>query len=153
MSYDVVTGSFEELEYTVRTYSYLIIMRALVATLYEDGTPVPIHRAVTKQPSHYGELVLHEQHDRAFRRSVRTARLVMPSTGDNVLPPLRDAVVIWIGDKAMTITGFSQDDSTRRCTGQTWYVETIPAPSGEGQVGHDGDAFRDRVNGDRGPQP
>lgn len=95
-------------------------------------------------------LTLTEEHDRELRRSVRSARLrdvvlgvdVLPPlrdavviwigdgrmtlTGvetDTLLPPLRDAVVIWIGDGRMTIAGFEADQLTRRCVAQSWHIE------------------------------
>jgi hypothetical protein len=103
-------------------------MQVKVAQLYEDGgRPLPRHRAVTRQPSHEGLLSLTEEHDRELRRSVRSAHLRDVSRGVDVLPPLRDAVVIWIGAGRMTITGFESDDVTRRSVAQSWYVEEIPA--------------------------
>lgn len=99
-------------------------MRVKVAQLYEDGgRPLPRHRAVTRQPDHEGVLTLTEEHDRELRRSVRSAHLRDTSAGVDVIPPLRDAVVIWIGDGRMTITGFESDELTRRSVAQSWYIE------------------------------
>lgn len=47
------------------------------------------------------------------------------AVGDDVLPRLRDAVVRWIGDGCMTISGFEFDDTTRKCTVQSWYVQVV----------------------------
>lgn len=87
---------------------------------------MPRHRAVTAQPEHLGKLTLTEGHDRELRRSVRTAHLRSAESGQDVLPALRDAVVLWIGENHMTITGFEQDELTRRVVGQSWYVEHVP---------------------------
>lgn len=101
-------------------------MLVRVAQLYEDGgRQLPRHRAVTCQPSHQGMLTLTEQHDRELRRSVRSARLCAESDGADVLPLLRDAVVIWIGDGRMTLTGVETDGLTRRSVAQSWYVEIL----------------------------
>lgn len=54
---------------------------------------------------------------------MRSARLRDAALGVDVLPPLRDAVVIWIGDGRMTIAGFESDQLTRRCVAQSWYIE------------------------------
>lgn len=98
-----------------------------VARLFEaDGVPMPRHRAVTAQPEHLGKLTLSEGHDRELRRSVRTAYLRSAESGQDVLPALRDAVVLWIGENNMTITGFEQDELTRRVVGQSWYVQHVP---------------------------
>lgn len=102
-------------------------MLARVARLFEsDGVPLPRHRAVTARPEHVGMLSLSEGHDREFRRTVRSAYLRCQDTGDDILPALRDAVVLWIGDRQMTITGFEQDAITRRVVGQSWYIEYGP---------------------------
>lgn len=106
-------------------------MLVRVARLFEaDGVPMPRHRAVTAQPEHLGKLSLSEGHDRELRRSVRTAYLRSVESGLDVLPALRDAVVLWIGDNHMTITGFEQDEVTRRVVGQSWYVEYVPDSTG-----------------------
>jgi len=102
-------------------------MLVRVARLFEaNGVPLPRHRAVTARPEHVGMLSLSEGHDRELRRAVRSAYLRSQETGDDVLPPLRDAVVLWIGHRQMTITGFEQDAITRRVVGQSWYVEYRP---------------------------
>lgn len=99
-------------------------MLAKVALLYEEGgRPLPRHRAVTARPAHLGKLSLSEEQDRDMRRTVRSARLCDLSTGSNVLPPLLDAVVLWISGECMTITGVEVDDLTRKRTAQSWYVE------------------------------
>lgn len=101
-------------------------MLVRVAQLYEDGgRPLPRHRAVTSQPSHQGMLTLTEEHDRELRRSVRSARLCAEHDGADVLPLLRDAVVVWIGNGRMTLTGFETDGLTRRCVAQSWYIELV----------------------------
>lgn len=45
--------------------------------------------------------------------------------GDDVLPRLRDAVVRWIGDGNMTISGFEFNEASRQCSVQSWYVQVI----------------------------
>lgn len=103
---------------------YRMLVR--IAQLYEDGgRPLPRHRAVTRQPEHEGFLTLTEEHDRDLRRSVRSARLRSPTGGPDILPPLRDAVVIWISDNRMTLTGFETDELTRRSVAQSWFVEIV----------------------------
>lgn len=98
-------------------------MKAVVSQLYEDGgRPLARHRAVTLQPSHTGNFTLSEEHDRDLRRSVRSAYLRDQATGVEVLPRLRDAVVLWVGDDAWTVTGFETDPLTRKAVAQSWYV-------------------------------
>lgn len=114
--------------YTVFLYScFENGMKAVVAKLYEDGRPLPRYRAVTQPPVHEGEFTLSEEHDRELRRSVRTAYLRQRGTGADVLPRLRDAVVLWVGDDAWTVTGFETDPLTRKAVAQSWYVIVKPS--------------------------
>lgn len=99
-------------------------MQVRVAQLYEDGgRPLPRHRAVTTQPAYSGILSLTEEHDRDLRRSVRSAHLREAGSGADVLPALRDAVVIWLAGNRMTLTGFETDALTRCSVAQSWYIE------------------------------
>jgi hypothetical protein len=101
-----------------------------VAQMFEDGgRPLPRNRAVTKEPSHVGKLSMCEQHDMEFRRSVTTAYLRTVDTGVDVLPPLRDAVVRWIGEGTMTISGFQQDQLTNKCAQQSWLTQLVAQES------------------------
>ena len=93
------------------------------------GRALARHRAVTQPPEHQGEFSLSEEHDRELRRSVRTAYLRQLGTGAEVLPRLRDAVVLWVGDNAWTITGFETDPLTRKSVCQSWYVIAKPRTS------------------------
>jgi hypothetical protein len=103
-----------------------------VAQLFESSRPMPRHRSITAQPVHIGYLSLTEHYDREFRRNVTCALLRRVSTGVDVLPRLHDAVVRWIGDNAMTISGFEIDESTRDCSLQSWYIQ-LATDSVEGQ--------------------
>lgn len=98
-----------------------------VAMLYEDGgRALPRHRAVTLQPHHQGELFLQEAYDSDLRRNVRRAHL--RAAGLDVVPPLRDAVVTWIGGNSLTVIGIEADPLTRKCVAQAWYGEFGAAP-------------------------
>jgi hypothetical protein len=110
-------------EYTVRLYSIGETMKATVARLYEDGgRPLARHLVIRLQPTHFGNFSLSEKDDRDLRRSVRSAYLRDVDTGADVLPQLRDAVVIWVGEDAWTVTGFETDPHSKRSVAQSWYV-------------------------------
>lgn len=81
---------------------------------------------MTQPPEHKGEFTLSEEHDRELHRSVRTAYLRQRDTGADVLPRLRDAVVLWVGDDAWTVSGFETDPLTRKAVAQSWYVIVKP---------------------------
>jgi len=106
-------------------------MLVVVAQMFEDGRPLPRNRAVTRVPSHAGKLSMSEQHDKEFRRSVTTAYLRAPDTGADILPPLRDAVVRWIGEGTLTISGFQQDELTNKCGQQSWLTQLVLQEKGE----------------------
>jgi hypothetical protein len=96
-----------------------------VAQLFVDGRPLPRHRSITAQPVHIGRLSLVEKYDQDFRRSIVYAVLSRSSSGEDVLPRLRDAVVRWIGDGCMTISGFEFDQTAGNCCAQSWYVQLV----------------------------
>jgi hypothetical protein len=80
---------------------------------------------VTTQPSHIGKLSLAEQYDADFRRTILFARLCDRFTGNDALPRLYDAVVRWVGDGCMTISGFERELSTQECMAQSWYIQVV----------------------------
>ncbi|MES2902379.1 MAG: hypothetical protein V4723_21810 [Pseudomonadota bacterium] len=79
------------------------------------GTPLARHLAMTLAPSHEGILSLHASHDPRLRRPVRKARILnLAGTGITLEP--YDAVVLFMGDGVMTITGMEIDAATRKAT-------------------------------------
>ena len=101
-------------------------MLVKVAQMFEDGgRPLPRNRAVTQLPVHVGKLSMCDQHDKQFRRSVCTAYLRTTESGTDVLPPLRDAVVRWLGDGTVTISGFETDALSGKCVAQSWLAQLI----------------------------
>jgi len=97
------------------------VQAVLVTQLYEDGKPVLRGRLRSSWPSYTGKLRLTEQHDPTFRRTL-TQALLHGDAADFVLPVLYDAVVRFIDDQRMTISGFETDAISRRCVAQSWYV-------------------------------
>jgi hypothetical protein len=100
-------------------------MLVRVAQLFENGKPFPRHRAVTARPDHLGNLSLAAQYDAEFRRTIVFARLCERTTGNDVLPRLHDAVVRWIGNGRMTISGFERDPVEQECMAQSWYIQIV----------------------------
>ena len=105
--------------------------------MYEDkGRQVPRHRAVTKRPELVGKLVIAEQYDKDLRRSVRSAYLRGFDGGpEDVLPRLRDAIVLWVDGGRMTITGFETDEVENRSYAQSWYLELCEAEGAPAALG------------------
>jgi hypothetical protein len=101
-------------------------MLVKVAQMFEDGgRPLARNRAVTQRPVHVGKLSMCDQHDSQFRRSVCTAYLRRTDDGKDVLPPLRDAVVRWMGDGTVTISGIETDALSGKCVAQSWLAQII----------------------------
>jgi hypothetical protein len=102
------------------------LMLVKIAQMFEDsGRPLARNRAVTQLPVYVGKLSMCDQHDRLFRRSVCTAYLRSLKDGSDVIPPLRDAVVRWIDDLTITISGLEQDSTSNKCTQQAWLAQLI----------------------------
>jgi hypothetical protein len=97
-------------------------MYVKVCQLYEEGRPLPRHRSIMLQPLNIGRLRLLEEHSREVRRAVVYALLQGP-VGEDVIPRLHDAVVRYIADGCMTITGIERDEITRSCQAQSWFVQ------------------------------
>ena len=94
--------------------------------MFEDGgRPLARNRAVTQMPVHVGKLSMCDQHDSQFRRSVCTAYLRRTDDGRDVLPPLRDAVVRWMGDGTVTISGIETDSLSGKSVAQSWLAQII----------------------------
>lgn len=101
-------------------------MLVKVAQMFEDGgRPLARNRAVTSKPVHVGRLVMCDRHDFEFRRSVCYAYLRSPQEGADVLPPLRDAVVRWIGDGTLTISGIERDELSGKYVAQSWLAQLM----------------------------
>lgn len=101
-------------------------MLVKVAQMFEDGgRPLPRNRAVTQLPVHVGKLSMCDQYDSQFRRSVCSAYLRTVDEGADVLPPLRDAVVRWLGDGTVTISGVETDALSGKCIAQSWLAQLI----------------------------
>ena len=93
-----------------------------VAQLYEGGRPLPKHRSIRMQPTMIGQLRVTEEYSREFRRNVVYA-ILYTASGADLIPRLHDAVVRYIADGCMTITGFERDELTQCCQGQSWFVQ------------------------------
>lgn len=101
-------------------------MLVKVAQMFEDGgRPLARNRAVTHMPVHVGKLSMCDQYDQQFRRSVCSAYLRRTIDGRDVLPPLRDAVVRWLGDGTVTISGIETGALSGKCFAQSWLAQLI----------------------------
>lgn len=93
-----------------------------VAQLYDGGRPLPKHRSIRMQPTLIGQLRLTEEYSREFRRNLVCA-ILHTASGADLIPRLHDAVVRYIADGCMTITGVERNELTQCCQGQSWFVQ------------------------------
>lgn len=93
-----------------------------VSLLFEDGRPLPRYRLGFPQAEYRGLFTFEEMPCSEFKRTVATARLLAPS-GDDVLPPLYDAKLLWCKDGEARVSGLEVDGITRRRTAQCWNVQ------------------------------
>lgn len=94
-----------------------------VSLLFEDGgRPLPRYRLAFPQPEFFGTFTFEEVPNSVFKRTVATARLQAPS-GDDVLPPLYEAKLLWCKAGEARVSGLEVDEVTRSRTAQCWNVQ------------------------------
>ncbi|GAB2880965.1 hypothetical protein GCM10027277_57560 [Pseudoduganella ginsengisoli] len=102
-----------------------IMERDVVVVLYEnEGAPIPRHRLAFPKPAHEGLFQIGDEIDTELKRTMPIARLrSAEGAGDDVLPPLRDAKLLWQRRGVACYTGVEMEcDLSRRRTGQSWKV-------------------------------
>lgn len=93
-----------------------------VFLLFEQGgRPLARYRLAFSQQEYIGSFSFEEVPSREFKRTVATARLQAPS-GDDVLPPLYEAKLLWCKSGEARVSGLEVDEITRRRTAQCWNV-------------------------------
>lgn len=100
-------------------------MLVSVRLLFDEGRQLPKWREGGLK-WHKGTFILDQRYDDTFKRTLTFAKLLRPSgePGESdVLPPLRDAVVVVMKDHWLRVQGFEYDDFTKKNTYQTWHVE------------------------------
>jgi hypothetical protein len=110
-------------------------MLAAVRLLFEDGgRPLALHRLSMPPHLHVGHLELRECHLEQCRRQSHRATLIAPGDGlsEHLVPPLYDAVVRYISNGELTISGMEIDDLTRKMTAQSWRVKFVQSETCEG---------------------
>ena len=93
-----------------------------VILLFKDGgRPLPRYRLGFPQSEYFGAFSFEEVPSSEFKRTVATARLLTPS-GDDVLPPLYEAKLLWCKRGEARVSGLEVDELTRKRTAQCWNV-------------------------------
>ena len=93
-----------------------------VSLLFEDGgRPLARHRLAFPQRIYKGAFSFDECPNSEFRRTVATARL-QDSNGQDIVPPLYEAKLLWCKNGEARVAGLEVDDVTRKRTAQCWNV-------------------------------
>jgi hypothetical protein len=106
-------------------------MRAVVRLLFEDGgRPLARHRLAMPPKLAIGVFRYQEHYLKQCLRTTYLATLLGPG-GENMVPPLYDAVLRYGEGVELTISGLELDDVSRKFTAMSWRLQFIPdeAPS------------------------
>ena len=98
-------------------------MRVKIRPLNEKGRPTPKSARIAME-TYEGELSLREDRSTALGRAYLLVVLTDLTEGNQtVVRSMKDAMVLWIGERAMRIRGFEEIGGAQY--GQTWEVEVI----------------------------
>lgn len=101
-------------------------MLVVAAKLYSDqGVPLPRHREITLHYTGIGVFTMREQYEKDFRRTLRVATLRPIDGVENVLPPLYDAAIVWVGDGEIRVRGFEINPTTMAHVAMAWGAEIL----------------------------
>ena len=98
-------------------------MLDIVMLRFEDaGRPLPRHRLAFPQAEHLGRFTFKESYCTELRRTVLVARLGA-DVGEDVLPPLYDAKLVYCEGGEARVAGLQLDTLNNKFTAQTWHVK------------------------------
>ena len=97
-------------------------MRVNIRTMRHQGRNLP-HKEHMALPPVTGFLVVNEQRDIELGRNTVRARLVDDKTGNDVLPELNSALLLWADKNRMRLTGLERVE--RADYAQTWSIEVL----------------------------
>ena len=97
-------------------------MRVKVRPMRHHGRNLP-QREHLALPPVIGFLAVNEQRDIELGRNTVRARLVDDKTGNDVLPELSSALLLWADKNRMRLTGLERIDKADYA--QTWSIEVV----------------------------
>lgn len=97
-------------------------MKVHVRPMRCKGRNLP-QKEVFAQPPVVGLLAVDEQRDIELGRNTVRARLVDDKTGNDVLPELSSALLLWASKNRMRISGLERSDKADYA--QTWSIEVL----------------------------
>lgn len=81
------------------------------------------NRELLARPPFVGDLSVAESRDHELGRSVMRARLMDESSGNDILPELDDALLLWVSKNKLRFSGYERVEQAAYA--QTWSVEML----------------------------
>lgn len=97
-------------------------MKVQVRPMRKLGLNLP-NRDMLAQPPVVGLLSVDEQRDYELGRSTVRARLMNDKDGNDVLPELGDALLLWVGKNRLRMAGIERINQASYA--QTWSIEVV----------------------------
>jgi hypothetical protein len=97
-------------------------MRVQVRKMRRQGRNMP-HQEHTALPPVVGTLAVEEQRDFELGRNTVRARLIDDASGNDILPELSSAILLWAAKNRMRLTGLERVDKADYA--QTWAIEVL----------------------------
>lgn len=97
-------------------------MRVQVRPMRRQGRNMPNKEHMALPPI-MGMLAVNEQRDIELGRNTVRARLIDDKTGNDVLPELSSALLLWADKNRMRLTGLERVDKADYA--QTWSIEVL----------------------------
>jgi len=97
-------------------------MKVHVRPLRHQGRNLP-NKEMMALPPIAGTLAVNEQRDIELGRNTVRARLIDDKTGNDVLPELSSALLLWAEKNRMRLTGLERVDKADYA--QTWSIEVV----------------------------
>ena len=97
-------------------------MRVQVRTMRLQGRNLPLRVQMEKPPA-VGTLTVNEQRDVELGRSTVRARLIDDASGNDILPELSSAQLLWADKNQMRMTGLERIEKADFA--QSWSIEVL----------------------------
>lgn len=102
------------------------MLDTVILRFEDSGRPLPRHRLAFPQTEYQGLFTFKENSFRPLRRTVLVARLLGP-TGEDILPPLYDAKLVYMEAGEGSVTGLELDTLNSKYSAQAWHVRLAGA--------------------------
>jgi len=109
------------------------MLDTVILRFEDSGRPLPRHRLAFPQRQFEGRFSFKESICQPLRRTVLVARL-SGLNGEDLLPPLYDAKLVYCEGGEASVTGLELDTLNRKFSAQAWHVRLAGVYSGDQAV-------------------